>query len=92
MKINCALNSFLTLTISLKQLLVKILETRKLYWKIVPYPLCLNCRLAINQFIFIKKGIIIVVLKVKRTILNYVKRIKYIVVSVFLYNMLLHNG
>ena len=58
MKINYALNllySFLTLTISLKQLLVKILETRKLYWKIVPYPLCLNFRLAINQFIFIKK-------------------------------------
>ena len=92
MKINCALNSFLTLTISLKQLLVKILETRTWYCKIVPYPLVLNCRLGINQFILIKKGIIIVVLTVKRTILNYVKRIKYIVVSVFLRNILLHNG
>ena len=37
---------------------------------------------------FHKKGIIIVVLKVKRTILNYVKRIKYIVVSGFLHNIL----
>ena len=54
MKINCALNllySFLTLTILLKQVLVKILETRTLYWEIAPYPLVLNCRLAINQFI-----------------------------------------
>ena len=92
MKINCALNSFLTLTISLKQLLAKILETRTLYCKILPYPLVLNCRLTINQFILIKKGIIIVVLTVKRTILNYVKRIKYFVVSVFLRNILLHNG
>ena len=59
MKINYALNllySFLTLTILLKQVLVKILETRTLYWEIAPYPLVLNCRLAINQFIFIKKA------------------------------------